>query len=247
MRKKRIMAISVCVAGMMLLGGCGTEPYVLTEQEETVIVNYSASVVAKFNTYQKDGLTYLIDEETEEADDFTDAEFSEEEDVKGQETFEGGDGLEGEVIAEEDVSGVGQQAVMNDIFGAGGLDIVYTGNEIKDNYVEGNVYSLESEPGKAYLILNFDISNGSENDIELDNITSSPSFKVSFADADGGIVEADAYSTILLNDFTTYIDNIAAGETKQAVLLFEVSDTITEVGEFTLQVELDGNIYEINL
>ena len=245
MRKKRITAISVCVLGMMLLGGCGTEPYVLTEQEQAVVVNYSASVVAKFNTYQKDGLTYLIGEEPEKSEELLDTETLIEEVGDGQESIEGSEG--GEAVAEENTEHVGQQAVMNDVFGTGGLDIVYAGSEIKENYVEGTVYSLEADAGKAFLILNFDIINESENDIELDNITSGPIFKASFIDATGEKVNASAYSTILLNDFTTYLDTIAAGETEQAVILFEVSDTVTEVEQLTLQVELNGSIYEINL
>lgn len=247
MKKKRVMAIPICMIGIMLLGGCGAEPYVLTEQEEAVIVNYSASVVAKFNTYQKDGLTYLIAEDTETEEETQETEISvesETEEVAGTDASKGESGSEtGTEVTEE----TGQQATMNEVFGAGGLDIVYTGNEIKDNYVEGNVYSVEADAGKSYLILNFDIANGSENDIELDNLTNAPVFEVTFTGEDGKGVKAAAYSTILLNDFSTYLDTIPAGETKQAVLLFKIPDTVTSADALKLQVELNQIKYEINL
>lgn len=247
MRKKRIIAIPVCMIGMMLLGGCGTEPYVLTEQEEAVIVNYSASVVAKFNTYQKDGLTYTLAEELESEEELIDTETIIEDDVQGEEGFEGVDTSVADGESIDETEDAAQKVAMNDVFGADGLDIVYNGNEVKENYVEENVYSLEADAGKAYLILSFDIVNGSETDITLDNITSAPEFEACFISSEGEAWKVPAYSTILLNDFTTYAETIASGETKQAVIFFEVSDTVTEVGQLTLQVKLDGNIYEINL
>lgn len=243
MKKKRVMAIPACMIGVMLLGGCGAEPYVLTEQEEAVIVNYSASVVSKFNTFQKDGLTYLTEEDTEEQQETETPADSEIENIVEDNATDDGSGT-GTV---EEAETVGQQATMNDIFGADGLDIVYTGNEIKDSYVEGSVYSIEAEAGKAYMVLYFDITNGSENDIELDNLTNSPTFKASFTAAEGEQIEASVYQTILLNDFSTYLDTIPAGEAKQAVLLFEIPDSVTAVDALQLQIKQNENSYEINL
>ena len=55
MRRKKIEGI-LCLTGMLLLTGCGTKAYDLTEAEESQIVNYAVHVVSKYNSYQKDGL-----------------------------------------------------------------------------------------------------------------------------------------------------------------------------------------------
>lgn len=247
MKKKRVMAIPICMLGIMLLGGCGTEPYALTEQEEAVIVSYSASVVAKFNTFQKDGLTYVtnVETDTSEIEEMPETEIAAETETISETTVSNSEG--GAEAGTETSGAAGQQADINEVFGTDGLDIVYSGYEIKDNYMEGDVYSIEADAGKTYLILNFDITNNSEADIELDNLEGTPSYSASFTGEDGKAVKAEVYSTILLNDFSTYLDTISAGETKQAVLLFEVPDTVTSVEALRLQVELEGTKYEINL
>lgn len=46
------------MAGLMLTG-CGDAAYDLTDKEESIIVNYAAHMVTKYNTYQKEGLAYV--------------------------------------------------------------------------------------------------------------------------------------------------------------------------------------------
>ncbi len=55
------------MTGMLLLTGCGTKAYDLTEAEESQIVNYAVHVVSKYNSYQKDGLVY-VDQSVEETE-----------------------------------------------------------------------------------------------------------------------------------------------------------------------------------
>ena len=55
MRRKKIEGI-LCLTGMLLLTGCGTKAYDLTEAEESQIVNYAVHVVSKHNSYQKDSM-----------------------------------------------------------------------------------------------------------------------------------------------------------------------------------------------
>ena len=66
MRRKKIEGI-LCLTGMLLLTGCGTKAYDLTEAEESQIVNYAVHVVSKHNSYQKDGLVY-VDQSAEETE-----------------------------------------------------------------------------------------------------------------------------------------------------------------------------------
>ena len=79
MRRKKIEGI-LCLTGMLLLTGCGTKAYDLTEAEESQIVNYAVHVVSKHNSYQKDGLVY-VDQSAEETEP--------EETVTGSESVDG--------------------------------------------------------------------------------------------------------------------------------------------------------------
>ena len=56
MKRTGMRLTAVAAVTALLLGGCGEQPYSLTEDEEGMIVDYSAHAVAKFNTSQPDGL-----------------------------------------------------------------------------------------------------------------------------------------------------------------------------------------------
>ena len=64
--KKKISLPVMAVAAILLLGGCGTQMYDLSEDEENLVVQYSAHILAKYNIEQKDGMTAASSEETQE-------------------------------------------------------------------------------------------------------------------------------------------------------------------------------------
>ena len=60
--KKRMQFLAILLASTVVLGGCGTSLYELTDDEEDLIVSAAAQAVAKHNVFQMDGIT---DVETE--------------------------------------------------------------------------------------------------------------------------------------------------------------------------------------
>ena len=64
--KKKISLPVTAVSAILLLGGCGTQMYDLSEDEENLVVQYSAHILAKYNIEQKDGMTAASSEETQE-------------------------------------------------------------------------------------------------------------------------------------------------------------------------------------
>ena len=103
MRRKKIEGI-LCLTGMLLLTGCGTKAYDLTEAEESQIVNYAVHVVSKYNSYQKDGLVY-VDQSVEE--------------TETEETVTGSESVDGTEIMDETPAG----STLDDVFGADGLEV----------------------------------------------------------------------------------------------------------------------------
>lgn len=225
MRRKKIEGI-LCLTGMLLLTGCGTKAYDLTETEESQIVNYAAHVVSKYNVYQKDGLVY-VDQSEEET----------------EETVTGSESVEGTETMDETPAG----STLDDVFGADGLEVTYGGVSLAENYTESDVLDVRASNGKQFMALVINMTNPTEEDITLDNLTSKVKFTADYS-ADGAeSTQVSAYTTIMTTDFSTYDDVIPAGETKSAVLLFEIPDSVTEVSDVVLHVTRDDTTYEIKL
>ena len=230
MRRKKIEGI-LCLTGMLLLTGCGTKAYDLTEAEESQIVNYAAHVVSKYNAYQKDGLVY-VDQSVEE--------------TEPEETATGSESVDGTEIMDETPAG----STLDDVFGADGLEVTYLTNELNENYIESNFGDAGVLPdGKQYLILYFDVVNPTDKGIVLDVSSWNATFKVDYTSQDGNSESASCYTTFLTTDLSGYDESnlINAGETKSAVLLFEIPDSVTEVSDIVLHVTRDDTTYEIKL
>ena len=217
MRRKKIEGI-LCLTGMLLLTGCGTKAYDLTEAEESQIVNYAVHVVSKHNSYQKDGLVY-VDQSAEE--------------TEPEETVTGSESVDGTEIMDETPAG----NTLEDVFGADGLEVAYGGVSLAGNYTESDVLDVRASNGKQFMVL----------EIDMTNLTSKVKFTADYS-ADGAeSTQVSAYTTIMTTDFSTYDDEIPAGETKSAVLLFEIPDSVTEVSDIVLHVTRDDTTYEIKL
>ena len=218
MRRKKIEGI-LCLTGMLLLTGCGTKAYDLTEAEESQIVNYAVHVVSKHNSYQKDGLVY-VDQSVEE--------------TEPEETVTGSESVDGTEIMDETPAG----NTLEDVFGADGLEVAYGGVSLAGNYTESEVLDVRASNGKQFMALEIDMTNPTEEGITLDNLTSKVKFTADYS-ADGAeSTQVSAYTTIMTTDFSTYDDEIPAGETKSAVLLFEIPDSVTEVSDIVLHLSL---------
>lgn len=236
MKISKIKTMAAVTTAAVLFGGCGEAPYALTESEENIIVNYSAHVVAKFNTEQEQGLSYVNMDAVEEAETMTEVQEDTEAPVSDVEEA----ALpEGAVAGEQTV----QTASLNDIFGTESISVAYEGVSLAADYVENSYYAVDADPGKIFLVLTFAITNNGTEEAVFDNLAKIPSFEVNTADG----VKASSELSVLLEDFATYQGNIPAGETQKAVLLFQIPDTATGTPEFTLSVMMGGTSYQISL
>ena len=59
MKNSRMKITAVLFAMALTLSGCGDAMFEMTAEEQSMIVNYSAQAVAKFNTYQQDGEVFV--------------------------------------------------------------------------------------------------------------------------------------------------------------------------------------------
>lgn len=237
-RCKRLLL--VCIAACsLILGGCGETLHELTPEEEALIVHYAAYVVAKHNIQQKDGMSNVYipeveEQETESVDTPLDTELPE-----GTQTPEGEGGTPGEETEVENTT-----VLLADAIGhSADLTITYAGSYVADNYIEGSAYSLDATEGNTFYIMKFTITNATEADVMVDNLTKGLSFKL-----ESGDVSAKSEVTFLMTDFSTYVGTIAAGQSVETILLFEVPESSAEaILEPTLQIIIGNEIKNVKL
>lgn len=237
MRKSKVQMATAVLLAAMLLGGCGEEPYDLTEKEENIIVTYSAHVVSKYNSYQSEGLTY-VNLETSAPEEQT------------EETVPESSGADASVEGENAASGTAapllsaaDSATLSDLFGEGVLQIDYVGARLTNNYAESAYYAMNADAGKVYLIVGIDITNTGATPVQVDYLSRTPKFQVNVNNQ----VTSSAELTVLTEDFSTFEGIFGVGETKETVLVFQVEDTIVSVDTLELFVELAGTNYQIIL
>lgn len=236
MRRAKVQMTAAALLAAMLLGGCGEEPYDLTENEKNVIVNYSAHVVTKYNAYQKEGLTYVWPEEEEETESLAE-QTTEPETPETQ----GADAQTPDAAAETATPvNAAAQATFSELFGGGTaeLQFSYVGARLDSSYMERDYFAMYPDAGNYYVILGIDVTNTSEAPVNLDNLSKKPEFSVVV----NGAVKSPAEMTLLDSDFSTFQGMLMAGETREMVLIFQVPDTVVSLDTLELYVQLDENI-----
>ena len=238
-KQKRYLFIGLITASL-LLRGCGTQLHEMTKEEEDLIVHSAAYFVAKHNIRQKDGVSAVVDpdsiilsDESEDVENITEEETEVEEVVGAPD----GTGAEGATADDSTVTLASAIGHGND------LTITYNGAYVADNYVEGDAYSIDAESGKTFYIMQFTVSNPTEAEVLLDNVTLNPLFKIVSSE-----VNAKAEVTFLMTDLSTYIGTIPAGESVDTILLFEVSESVAEqISTPSLQITVNNEIKTIKL
>lgn len=222
MRRTRIKMMAAVMAATMLLGGCGDALYDLTDDEENVIVNYAAHIVTKYNTYQREGLTYVSPEEPEET----------------QDASETGTAASAEAAAPAVSVAAAGSASLDQLFGADGIQMTYAGAQLAPGYMEGDYYEMTPDAGKQYLVLSIDVTNTGADGVGLDVLSVSPKFTVVLNQS----VKSTAETTLLDTDFSTYQGTIPAGGSTRLVLVFQVPDDVASADSVELYVQMDQMI-----
>lgn len=227
---------AVIIAAGMLLTGCGEELTTLTESEEAVIVNYSAGTLAKFNKRQQDGLTAVAPKEEEAEQE--ESVVSQEEETKDNQNNQdnqdkaddGQETVEPEEVAEPEVS-------LTQALGIPGVEVKYTGYEIRNSYEESTALSMVAAEGNTYFVMKYTLTNTGSEEAVCEIVKKKPIFTLSL----NGSAAYKNEVTLLSNDLATYSENLAPGATAEAVLVFEVPlEETTEIGSVQADVQVNG-------
>lgn len=243
--KKVISYFIMCIFCFALLSGCASYPN-LTDEEMDLVAEYAAGLLLQHsekadNRLMKveDALLVLESEKQEEAE--KPAVEKEEEPEKPQEETpdkpEEPDTPVTDNTQQEVVSGP-----MNEVLGLSNFTLVSNGYEIKDSYPDGSgaFFALDATDGNKLLVMKYTLSNNGTESTAVDMLSSSSKFRVSL----NGNGYKHAMSTMLLDDLSTYVGNIASGATVELVLISEwKEEELSNMSNLTLYIsngELSG-------
>ena len=226
------------LAAATVMTGCGTKIYDMTDEEQQLIVNYSAYALSKHNIYQPDGMTSATEAETEEQDTSaaeTETETADEKTSEKTDTgHENGNSSQSQQTAPETKPTM-QTVSLAQAIGYDGLSVSYAGLTTEETYKEGSYYSMEAGPGNTYAVLRFTLSNTTGTDMNVDLFTNTGKYRAAFS----GGKEYEAEGSFLTYGLNTFQGTIAAGQSVDVVLLFKVpQDTVCD--SVTMSVEKDN-------
>jgi hypothetical protein len=237
--KNRFRMLAIVSAVTLLLGGCGTPLYELTDDEQSLIVAYAAYSTAKHNTYQMDGMTDAqLSEETttqqQEEEATAPSQQEESSETSSSTTTETTDSNQNEEAISL-AAAVGHES---------GLTVSYEGYQVQDSYQEVDYYAVNPDIGKRLVVMKFKIKNPTNQDIELDTVSLDNTFYASF-NGEGSLKETVSFGA---QSLSSYDGVIKAGKSKTAVLLFQVSESEADkISTVELMVQLKGTAYHVNI
>lgn len=248
MKSSRMKVTAVLLTTAFTLSGCGEKLYVLTPEEEAAIVSYAAHTVAKYNNYQQDGEVFVLKEVLEGEMVASDTEMATES-VDGMPDTEASttetlspDSNQGDTSSGRTESSSGT-VTLTEALDLGSVKAEYMGYKLCTTYEKSDVYAVDAAAGKQLLVVNINLTNEATQDLHVDILASIPEIRAVI----NGEENVVAQTTILPDDLSTYQQDILAGETNSAVLLFEIPQEIQEVSDIQLSIRLNGNNYTVNL
>lgn len=251
---KRASVILTTLLMTVCLSGCGLVPSLnLTESEQKVIAEYAAGLLLKYDRNYSGALmeieeeedevsiipevqepVYETEEEPEVQGEFNDPDFSE--DLEASEN-----GGQSDEMAYSEVP-------ISDVIGVDGFTIMYKNYEVHEIYPEAEsddlVFSLQAMQGNELVVMNFAITNDGAEKKLCDILDSDVSFKVVI----NGEKTISASKTILLNDLSSYYDEIEGYGMADAVIVCEIpADDAHNIQTLDLIVRRDNQSYNYRL
>ncbi|MCR5784041.1 MAG: DUF4352 domain-containing protein [Eubacterium sp.] len=207
---KRI-ALVFCIL-TVFIAGCGTPVITLTEDERSTIVTYASGVLLKYNRAADKGLTSATLSEEEET---TEEKSAEETATDEEETTDASSESSEETSYAPDSDAVAIEEVLE----LNGLDIEYDSISYMQTFSEGDYFDMSAASGNTYQVLTIKLTNNTSSKISVDILNQNPTLTYE--------INGESYkamTTVLSEDFHNMQTSVAAGKSKTAVLITEVSE-----------------------
>lgn len=207
------------------LTGCGTD---LTNRETRVIAEYAADLLLKYDKNYQERLEEESSEdvltETTEMVVVTTETASDTEAEPDADTTEGTEEAVSETEAPAPIESISDIA---EVVGLEGISVQYNRCMFLDRYPsldqDGMFIYLEADPGYKLVVLKFDIVNHTQESQTVNLLDAGLDYQLVLNETKA----AKPMLTILMDDLGTYQAVIPANEEQAAVLVFQMSESLT--------------------
>ena len=244
-RNKNIVCGALLCTMMLSMTACGNEIPDLTEEESQRVGEYAAVTLLKYDASNR---SRLVDPEMViaklEKEAAREAAKAAQEEAEAEETGSTGTTEVTMPTAQEDIT-----ASMEDFFGLPeGVSITYEDYMLTDSYPEDGAtdeyFALDASAGKKLLVLRFHLTNGTEQEEKIDLLNTNSRYIITVNDS----IRANALTTMLPNDMSTYEETLEPGQSQELVLLLEVNEDVAgAVQTIALRLKNASNEYTIQL
>lgn len=245
---KKMISMILVIAMVFVLGGC-VEMTKISDNEKTLISEYSATVMLKHATIKSTQLMTrkALNSAEEWAKKKAEMQSAAADGSSSDNTDKPDDnkGNESDKPSNSTPASTGDEHSLVEALGLSGIEGKYIGQQVSDTYSKDYML-LKPNSGCKLLILKFDLKNTGKDTVNLDLMKMNLSFVAN-------VNNSSNYTnmlTILSNDLATFQGEIAAGESKELILAFSVTkseaDKVTSIA-LNMTKASDGQQISIKL
>lgn len=249
MRKNYVKVSAVMTAIVFTLTGCGARIPDMTQEEEHMIGEYAATLLLKYDANSR---SRLVSREEVEAEELKQAELEEkkkaEEAAKqAQEEMEQADQVQtAETTQQSSANAIGRPEEFFEL--PDGIVISYKEYEVCGSYPQGDetsaYFALDAAEGKRLVVLKFNMENQSQSEQRIDILSQNAVIRVTA----NGSYSRNVLTTMLMDDMSTYVGDIPAGETVELVLVAELdNDVANNISTLMLNLKNESKTCTIQL
>lgn len=243
--KKNIFLLSTMIIAASVMCGCGASIPEMSETETAMVTEYATNLLIKYSQVadrellNDEELKAGIAEEAKEKERLLKTKEIEQAYLQAAANGENVTDSE-EVNAENSTSYsegtseyIPQQSV-DDFFAEDNFSIEYTSYSLCESYPEESseefFMAMDATEGKQLCIVKFSVKNELSSDQELDMYAKQGRFTLRMDDG----TTVSAQSTLLMDDLSSYAGTIPANGEEEMVLVFEVPDSVSQMGSMEL-------------
>lgn len=227
--RKKVCVISVAAAVMLGMTGCGNAIPDMTEAQMQAVSEYAAITLLKYDVDHKSRLVdlELVAQAEAERRAQAEAEALRREQEAAQEEAGGMRPTEDTPVIGTDGVPEAAPITMEEVLNLpDGVTLTYREMLVCDSYPEGDdsFFSMSASAGNRFIVLKFDLFNGSGQDQSIDILSQGAAFNI----VANGTFTRRALTTMLTDDITSFKDTVAAGSSVELVAVMEAESSVAD-------------------
>lgn len=229
----------IIVLGIVCVSFCGCSwTKSISEDDKKLIAAYSAKMVAKYNTKQKDGIVYIDNDDALKAV----SDLEKEQKKKQEESAAANTTNSTSSSKSKNQQAEVKPAVpLETALGLTNVNFAYLGSEVRDSYTT-SVYDMTPSAGNKFLVMRFRMTANADGEVNI--LSKNPKFK---ATINQGATATNEIS-LMPDDLATFKGTLKAGESRDLVILFQFKgDDLANIQSTTLQCTSNGGTSDITL